>query len=151
MITTRFSKISATVAGLVAAIFVGVANVSADNKTEYNVPISTIHPTQAAVGKAQIASKISTYVENGALTKDYYNDFNDDNGYTNGLYSLNGVSQTDKTTYKTNSIQSVIPDAKLTNDSTAKVPVIKGRVALCTQLMVITAQPHTNLSNNSTI
>lgn len=126
MITTRFSKISATVAGLVAAIFVGVANVSADNNTEYNVPISTIHPTQAAVGKAQIASKISTYVENGALTKDYYNDFNDDNGYTNGLYSLNGVSQTDKTTYKTNSIQSVIPDAKLTNDSTAKVPVIKG-------------------------
>lgn len=130
MITTRFSKISATVAGLVAAIFVGAANVSADNKTEYNVPISTIHPTQAAVGKAQIASKISTYVENGALTKDYYNDFNDDNGYTNGLYSLNGVSQTDKTTCKTNSIQSVIPDAQLTSDSAAKVPVIKGPVGV---------------------
>ncbi|MCC8439577.1 ParB/Srx family N-terminal domain-containing protein [Leuconostoc pseudomesenteroides] len=126
MIKPRFSQISATVAGIAAAVAFGVVNVSADSKTEYNVPISTIHPTQAAVGKAQIASKISTYVENGALTKDYYNDFNDDNGYTNGLYSLDGVSQTDKTLYKTNSIQSAMPDAQLTSDSAAKVPVIKG-------------------------
>ncbi|KRM89973.1 ParB/Srx family N-terminal domain-containing protein [Liquorilactobacillus cacaonum] len=97
-----------------------VTSIKADNNILYGVPISSIHPTQAAVGKAQIAYNIQDYIGSTSspqLTVDYFNDFNEDNGYTKNSVPSDG------TAYNTKDILGSYPDITVT---APKVPVIIG-------------------------
>jgi len=64
----------------------------------YQQPIVQVHPTQAALGKLQIAYKLSEYIEsdNKSLTKDFFKDYNDQNGYVEGHYLLKGKDKEQK-------------------------------------------------------
>ncbi|EUJ36145.1 ParB/Srx family N-terminal domain-containing protein [Brochothrix thermosphacta] len=62
----------------------------------YDVPISSLHPTQAGIGKIQISYKLTEYLANdAALTASFFEDFNEDNGYIKGNY-LTADTQTPK-------------------------------------------------------
>ncbi|ANZ94022.1 hypothetical protein BFC19_00555 [Brochothrix thermosphacta] len=62
----------------------------------YDVPISSLHPTQAGIGKIQIPYKLTEYLANdAALTASFFEDFNEDNGYIKGNY-LTADTQTPK-------------------------------------------------------
>ncbi|MGO2564336.1 MAG: ParB/Srx family N-terminal domain-containing protein [Brochothrix thermosphacta] len=62
----------------------------------YDVPISSLHPTQAGIGKIQISYKLTEYLANdAALTASFFEDFNEDNGYIKGNY-LTAETQTPK-------------------------------------------------------
>ncbi|MCH4168476.1 MAG: LPXTG cell wall anchor domain-containing protein [Streptococcaceae bacterium] len=103
-------------------------NDEAKAETRYDVPISDIHPTQASVGKAQIAAKILGYLDEtqASLTEDYFKDFNDDNGYSKGNYLVNGQALKDKSLYSSASIRQSIPSAEVIEGNLPKVPVIIG-------------------------
>ncbi|MBS7578011.1 MULTISPECIES: ParB-like protein [unclassified Enterococcus] len=98
------------------------------SETRYDIPISDIQPTQASVGKAQIAAKILGYLDETqtSLTEDYFKDFNDDNGYSKGNYLVNGQALKDKTLYSSASIRQSIPNAEVLGGNLPKVPVILG-------------------------
>jgi hypothetical protein len=100
-------------------------NDEAKAETRYDVPISDIHPTQASVGKAQIAAKILGYLDEtqASLTEDYFKDFNDDNGYSKGNYLVNGQALKDKSLYSSASIRQSIPSAEVIEGNLPKVPV----------------------------
>ncbi|ODJ47733.1 hypothetical protein BFR38_06825 [Brochothrix thermosphacta] len=62
----------------------------------YDVPISSLLPTQAGIGKIQISYKLTEYLANdAALTASFFEDFNEDNGYIKGNY-LTAETQTPK-------------------------------------------------------
>lgn len=95
----------------------------------YDVPIQSIHPTQADLGKVQMAYKLTTYLtDKNTLTEDYYADFNDDNGYKKGKYlSKDGKEKLqDKKKYKTTDLWESLKALVDTDESTPAVTVVIG-------------------------
>ncbi|MFT8870859.1 MAG: ParB/Srx family N-terminal domain-containing protein [Sporolactobacillus sp.] len=80
---------------------------AASYQAPVQVPINQLIPTQAALGKLQIAAKVSGYYTGNTPSSGYYNDFNDDNGYVKGAYldqSGNTLTGLKKTIYNSGSV-----------------------------------------------
>ncbi|TGA99451.1 hypothetical protein E4665_03760 [Sporolactobacillus shoreae] len=104
-------RLIVSLVSILSLFFLSVVPGQAEENVNYQIPIQDLHPTQAALGKVQLAAKLSTYIDsNNNLTSAYYSDFNDDNGYLNGNYvDQNGQTiSAKKTFYKTASIYDVV-------------------------------------------